>query len=275
MKLGMRAAVLPVLLVLLAAGCATTGDKEPEKPESKVDRLSELRAELTKDPSNAALHYEYGNLLFDMGNYADAAQAYQACIENDANHARAYLNLGISLELLGNRKAAIGAFETSLEKEPDSKLALERLMTAADAEGDIERVLWAAERLATVQPDNVDATAAYAALLLREGFHQEAAEVYTRVVEMDPSVPGDFYNLGLCYYNLARYDECESAWKKSIEIMPEFPEANRGLAVLYWEQHDYDKAWEQVRACMQRGVPVETDFLKALQTDAPEGASAP
>ena len=259
--------------LLLFAGCTTTPDEEPEKPASKVDQMTELREKIAANPDDPKLHYEYGNLLFDMGNYADASQAYQATIERDPKHFKAYMNLGITLGILDNTAAALGAFETALDIKPDDPEALQRLLTAAQELGDTERMLTAGGKLAEMNPDNPDVVAGYAALLMQNRMHAEAAVIYERVIALEGSVAGDYYNLGLCQYNLLQFDQAEASWRKALEIAPDLPEANRGLAVLYWDQGYNERAWEQVQKCVEMGIPVEPDFIKALEADSRARAS--
>ena len=55
--------------------------------------------------------------------------------------------------------------------------------------------------------------------------------------------------------------------KCTLQIAPDHPSANKGLAVLYWEQGKLDQAWAAVQRCQQQGIPLDPQFIAALEAD--------
>ena len=188
-----------------------------------------------------------------------------------ADYADAYTNLGLTLRRLGRHKAAIGAYERALDFNPDDLVTLRNLMMAAELVGDEERVARCASDLARLQPEDAEAQATYAILLFQYGRYAEAAQVYERLVLLDPGVAGDFYNLGLCHFSLERWDSAEASWRQALEFDPRHASANKGLAVLYWSKGDYEAAWQAVAQCEGLAIPLDPEFLERLGRDSGPG----
>jgi Flp pilus assembly protein TadD len=264
---------IALLLLACLGGCASTPPLDPEVPAGDpragiVAEIATVRKAIEKAPQDPGLFYKLGNLLFDMGRYSEAAQAYQQTVTLKPDHANGYTNLGLSLRRVGQFRAAIGAYEYALDLTPGDPDTLRNLIVAADLAGDAERALNARKRLVEADPKDTKARAELAKLYFESGQYQEAALVYARIIELDPGHAGDHYILGRCHYFTEQPEAAETAWKKALDCDPKHPSTNRGLATLYWARGDFERAWMMVDRCQTLGIPVDPAFLQTLQRDS-------
>lgn len=267
-------ALAAAVLLALGPGCASTPAPEPapEAAGAPADdifaRIAAARAAADARPADPERQYRLGNLLFDVGRYAEAAEAYEAALALDAADARAWTNLGLAQRRMGRPDAALEAYERALALAPGDAVALRNAAVAAESAGDLARAGDYYARLAAADPEDTLALAEQGRLLMQQGAHAAAVQIYERLLLLDPGTPSDFYNLGVCHYALERWEYAETAWRKAVELQPNHVSANKGLAVLYWELGDYPRAWAMVARCQRLGIVLDRGFIEALQRDS-------
>ncbi len=70
----------------------------------------------------------------------------------------------------------------------------------------------------------------------------DAAPLYERAIESDPTQPAPYYNLGNIAHNDGRIEEADQLYKKAIEIDPQFHYAYTNLAASYLLEKRYAEA---------------------------------
>jgi len=259
-----RYAFLSILL-LAACGCVSTPEPEPEAAPGPAETAE---AAVAAAPDSAQAQYRYGNVLFDLGRFAEAAEAYKAATRLEPDYADAYTNLGLALRRLGHLDDAAEAYAQALQLQPDDLITLRNRKALAEAMNDSEGYADCVRRLAALLPEDVAVQREFADLLLAEEDYARAAALYEGVALAGLSDPDLFYNLGLCHFRLDRFDAAEAAWKKAVQEDVRHAAANRGLAVLYWTTGDYTEAWAVVSRCRQLDIGLDRDFLEMLRQDS-------
>jgi tetratricopeptide (TPR) repeat protein len=94
-----------------------------------------------------------GVLLFNLGRYEEAAQAWNRVIELSPDNARGYYNLGAALYHQGRFADAAAAYERSLEIHPDAS-AYSSLGTMHFSLGDYARAVDAMEKSRNLRPSD-------------------------------------------------------------------------------------------------------------------------
>lgn len=69
-----------------------------------------------------------------------------------------------------------------------------------------------------------------------------AIESFKKAIEIMPSCPDCYYNLGYAHTQKKDYDPAEQAFKKAIELKTDYAEAYNGLAGIYNAQKKFDQA---------------------------------
>lgn len=265
------------LSLVLFLGCATPAKSAFEKPEAASlpgprwalqEKAQELRAASRQAPGDAEVQYELGNALYDMGRYEEARAAYEAAVQLNPNHAWALCNLGLCLKRLGRRGEAIKAYRAALALEPDDKTTLWNLANALNGANDVEGQLETLRQLTQAHPDDLQPHVELARALFRQRRYQEAAGEFKEVLRLGSGAVGDYYNLGLCYYCLEKWDEALTTWLAGLARAPKDPSLLKGLAVVYWKRREFDQAWAYAAECEAQGVALDPVFLRGLREDS-------
>lgn len=104
--------------------------------QGKIDLArQQLHAELLLGPHATSELYEIGRLLLDLSDYGSAAGCFRRVVDRDANHAEAWLNLGVSECEQSNIDAGIEAFRTALAVSPKMVAAHHNLALAMSDRG--------------------------------------------------------------------------------------------------------------------------------------------
>jgi tetratricopeptide (TPR) repeat protein len=61
---------------------------------------------------------------------------------------------------------------------------------------------------------------------------QEAVQLLERAVEMEPSNAEYWYNLGGASFTIKDFEKARAAWKKTLELKPDYEQARQGLAAI-------------------------------------------
>jgi tetratricopeptide (TPR) repeat protein len=77
---------------------------------------------------------------------------------------------------------------------------------------------------------------------MRAGRHDEAIAKFNEAIGMLPNCHVCYYYIGLAHAQKQRYPDSEAAYKKAIEVKPDFAEAYNALAGVYNSQKKYDEA---------------------------------
>src|SRR5207247_744856 len=78
----------------------------------------------------------------------------------------------------------------------------------------------------------------------KTGKLDEAEAAHKELVAKQPSIPEIYHNLGYIYGQRKDWAKAEEAYKKALELRPIYPDAATGLARVYQESGQSDKAME-------------------------------
>ncbi len=90
---------------------------------------------------NPEIFFNLGNVLYELGRDAAAAERYLSAIEGDHTFAEAWNNLGNAMVALGRLEDGVHAYEMALSLEPDYPEPHCNLVTALDRLGLFEKAL--------------------------------------------------------------------------------------------------------------------------------------
>ncbi len=90
-------------------------DKRPE------EACRDLLAALALDPRNPVIHYNLGNVYFELNDYAKAVEEYTVSISLNKDHAFSYLNRANAYILLGRLKDALSDYRRFMEMSDEQR----------------------------------------------------------------------------------------------------------------------------------------------------------
>ena len=223
----------------------------------------EVRRVLEKMPHRHLAWLAYGDVLVDLGQYADARVAFERALSTDPYRPR--IEEATTALVADDRKTSEGLFRLVLQEDASHVAALcglAALSLAADVPKDAERLLrhalkqsehiplaWrglgptllalgrleeaaaSARHLQKIEPENPQTwitSAAVSARLLRQ---EEALAAYEQAARLKPREPRLLMSIGHVHKTLGRRRESEAAYKAALEVTP-------GLAEAYWSLAD-------------------------------------
>ncbi|MDI6871253.1 MAG: tetratricopeptide repeat protein [Bacillota bacterium] len=214
------------------------------------------RSATRREPRNAKLQSDLGDLLYRSGQKLLAAEAYAAAITVDPSYAPAYrayiavrqeeheleqarkflssvvaqagddptpLNyVGVVDYLLGRTEEAVAVWQSIVQNHPRYGVAHSNLGVAYQHQGKFDQALL--EYKLAIELDPRGAIGAYnniAEIYMNRGELEEAIQYFILAVELDPdSAAVPLANLGACYAGLGRREEAIRAYEESLKKTP-------------------------------------------------------
>ena len=206
----------------------------------KKDEAEVVSAELSSAEDAAASarrFYNEGGEAFKAGDHDAALASFLKAAEadpslKDAHHAIATLQLA-----KGQHAAAAESAERALALGSDDVNTLRVLYDALDAQGEYDKLMEIAPRLASVDPEFGGAKLVeQAAEMWNAGQTDRAIVLSRQALAIDPSLAKAYYFIGLDSLSKGKNDEAKAALSKFIEMAPEDAEAATAKEMLTYIQ---------------------------------------
>lgn len=221
--------------------------------------LEEFKHALQLDPRNATAMAGMGRAYELAGRPNDAEAAFRKAADLQPNDWDAHNTLAMFYDRQGKYAESIAEFKRALELAPDSAQVLFNLGATYVDSGepkyfpDAEAAL---KRSISINP-SFPAFANLGALYDREGKYQEAAEVTRKALDMNAENYIVWGNLRNDYEWLKQPDKAAEARRREIPLVeraiqqhPRDADAYAQLANLWGEEHEREKALEDLRTAL-------------------------
>jgi tetratricopeptide (TPR) repeat protein len=213
-----------------ALGLASTGDLEGSVPF--------FEKAIKKEPDDVDRVKAYAKVLYQLDRYDEAKVQAQRAIEMapDAVDARMVLySVHVAEHDMVQAKATL---EAALKVAPQDVRVLEQLAYVATESGNLDEAIAAFEAVTEADPENGDAWLSLGDLYAATGQMEKSEAAFQRVSELDPADAHQiFFNLGALIVNkpsrtAADTDKAILAFRKALEIKPDYAPAHRELALV-------------------------------------------
>lgn len=175
-----------------------------------------------------------GTGFYEAGEYASAADAFREAIKLGPERFRGHYLLGMAAEALGQYKEAVAAYQKAVSLKPEAGI------------DDPEDALMAQYNLAN----------SYAL----SDRHADAIKAYERLIASLPTpLSKPYYNLGLSQAALGQKKQAYDAFRKAVELKPDFAEAHYNLGLL----HARDEQYAEAAAEFQKAIKSNPDYAEA------------
>ena len=142
-----------------AAAAAAPSSQAPSPFDES--RAAALKASAERNPSDAEIRVQLGNMYFDAERYDDATRWYEAALKVDPRNVNASTDLGIAYYYSNQPDRALAQFDKSLSIDPrHSKTLLNIGIVRAFAKQDLDGAEQAWQRVLDVAPDSPEAAVA-------------------------------------------------------------------------------------------------------------------
>jgi tetratricopeptide (TPR) repeat protein len=135
-----------------------------------------------------------------------------------------------------NYEAAVEAFQKGVDMDPmqnviwanlaDAYVGLAGAKTGADQQAPLDKALEAYSKAIALKPENAAYHNNYALTLAKAKKFDEAQAELNKAAQLDPAQAGRYYyNLGAVFVNSGQAAQAEVAFKKAIEVNPDYADA--------------------------------------------------
>ena len=259
-KRPLRAALLPVVLLLAPLGCAGGSTGRSEKAEA----AEEMEAAL-----------QHGDAAFRDGDYKEALRAYEAVRRIEPDQPRAVVAGATCLLKTHQVKAAkdlLTDYLTRHRGDVAARLTLARTLLRG-AEFDAAAV--ELRRVREAEPQNLLALYNLGFIAYRNGDYPSAEKDLREALRVRPEHPEAHYTLGLTYLALGRNDQAVAELKEAVRLDPAHVGAHFNLAraaalagqndLAASERQAYASLSGKSKAETERSEQVKSQSLKAVQ----------
>jgi Flp pilus assembly protein TadD len=196
---------------------------------------------MTFQPEVADL-LETGMAAHRQGDFAGAAQAYQAILRQTPGFAGVMQLLGVVRQAQGDLDEAERLIRAALAIKVDP-VFFANLAVVLHARGRPEEAEAAYLEALERNPDFVDAQRNYSVLLKEQNRPEAALQRFDRVVELAPDDPGVHVERGIVLETLGREAEAEAAYRRCLALDPGHYGAGLNLALLTLGKGDFETGW--------------------------------
>jgi len=148
---------------------------------------------------------------------------------NDVNGLRLLADIGMKLSRFDDARLLL---EQCLELAPDFHLARHNYAVVLTRQNRLEEAYVQVEKLLALEPGNPNFLILKGTILVQQGDHLPALEIYERVLKIYPNQPRAQMNFGHTLKTVGRLDESIEAYKNCIALRPNIGEAYWSLANL-------------------------------------------
>lgn len=208
-----------------------------ERYEKATDAFERIGPYSTSDTQTAQVCVGLASIALEQGDAKQAITHYERAIELGLETAAMYQNLGIAY--MQNRDAgnALKQFHRALEIDTNLPETLTMLGTLYAAKHKFDEAETHYEQAIALAPKGA---VAYHGLAYLYGQHnrnlEKAVELAHHATELSPDSAPYYNTLSWVCYKVGRYDAAETAILKAIELAPDNPLYQEGLAEIRQER---------------------------------------
>ena len=178
------------------------------------------------------------NLNSESLNYLNQA------IESDNNYAEAYLNRGLIRLSQNDDVLALVDLEIAHKIKPHLAEIWPLLGNIYFRLNDYPQATQIYTKLVELEPSNPTHLHTLALSHYKNGNIAEAIEKYEETIKLQPNNPEAYNNLGIALNNQKQFKNALHNYKKAIEIYPNYIAATGNIGDLYYQTGEYEKAIE-------------------------------
>lgn len=285
--MGSTAAALSVWLLSSAALAADARSAEDYFRDG-ADQLAAGKLEEATTAFQYCVQFkpDFKECWFNLGvtygrrrDFANEAKAYLKATELDPNYSRAHFNLAMAYEDLGRPQEALTHYEIAIKTDPTAQDAhLNRAMLLLSQQR-LDEAIAGFEKAITVQPDNAEAYNDLAEALdlkaqkleepQRSAWLRRAISMYGQCLARDARHYRALYNIGTVHHRLQEVDAEIAAYRKAIEIKPNYTPALYNLAFALRDKGDKPAAKVGFEAYLAAAAktPSEARFVEVAKRE--------
>ncbi|MDY0881393.1 tetratricopeptide repeat protein [Dongia soli] len=185
------------------------------------EALGWLERAAAHDATNSKYQNSCGVLLFEMGRFQEAAQAFYRSTNLDGGDGLIWNNLGNALLRLGQAEDAERCFRQSLAVMPGLISAINNLGLALKFQGQLEKAAICFQEAALHQPGFVDAHFNLGELAYYTDDMEAATRYFRRAIEIDPNCRPAYASLAQVLHDQEKPAEALALLQDAVRRFPD------------------------------------------------------
>jgi tetratricopeptide (TPR) repeat protein len=223
---------------------------------------------LSGEPGEPMLNHLLAAVLFSQGEVQPARTHVEASLARRPGNAAAHLLAARIARASRNFESAFTHLDRAIAISPQRDAFLEKARTL-DQAGLRPQAREAWRAILDVVPQHTEAMARLGRLTWEDGDHAAAASWLERAAKGDAPA-SIWFDLGLARQDLRDHDGAAGAYRKAIELKPDYAEAALNLGTVLQEAGDIDGAM-RAYATAYRLRPQSFGTIAMALTSAPHG----
>lgn len=189
-------------------------------PDVLKEVEGQYRWAIQQTPSDWWLHWKYGELLEDLGNYDAAARQYRLVLDYIPYHFEAYAKLGLLFGKGGDLDEAIAHNLEAVRIYPIFAEAYVNLGFAYHVQGRLDKAVENYSKAIRLKPDQAQAYNNLGTVLFQQDKLGEAVQTYRNGLILVPDNLDLHYNLGIVLEEQGQRDEALKELRAALQIDP-------------------------------------------------------
>jgi tetratricopeptide (TPR) repeat protein len=223
---------------------------------------------LSRQPAEPMLHHLLAAVLFSQGEIQSARTHVETSLATRPGNGAAHLLAARIARAARDFAGALSHLDRTIAMAPQREAFLEKARTLDQAGlRPAAREAWRA--ILEAVPENAEAAARLGRLAWEDGEHAAALSLLERAVKGDAPA-SVWFDLGLARQDLRDRDGAASAYRRALEIKPDYAEAALNLGTVLQESGDLDGAMRSY-AQAYRLRPSTFGTIAMALTSAPHG----
>jgi tetratricopeptide (TPR) repeat protein len=195
---------------------------------------------LSRQPGDPMLSHLLAAVLFSEGEVQSARAHIETSLLKRSGNAAAYLLAARIARAAGDYDRALSHLDRAVAIAPQREAFLEKARTL-DQAGLKPQAREAWRAILNIIPQHQEAAARLGQLAYEDGDYDDAAKLLERAVNGDAPA-SIWFDLGLVRQDLRDHDGAAMAYRKALDIKPDYAEAALNLGVVLQEAGDMDNA---------------------------------
>jgi tetratricopeptide (TPR) repeat protein len=92
--------------------------------------------------------------------------------------------------------------------------------------------------------------------------YEKSINYFTRIIEINPNDYRAYYNLGIAYYNLERFEEALKSYRIAISIKPDYKHCYYNIGLIYESTGKFEKAAE----AYEKALGIDPNYIYAMHS---------
>jgi Flp pilus assembly protein TadD len=199
----------------------------------------------------------------------DAITAASAGVyTNPVSHAHEVLAVSYLAER--RRPAAIGHLSQAVKAEPENPGVHFDLGFALIENSQLDAALPELREAIRLSPQDARMHRQLGLTLVKLGHTPDGLKEFEEAARLDPRNPDTHSDLGACELNAGNIPAAIREFEKAIQLQPSHGVAHASLAMVFYREKQYDKAWDEVAKARQSGFEPPAPFIADLIQHKPK-----